>query len=731
MAITKVQDVVAAGNAASATTLVLTISGITTTVGNHLVCRAVHSGGVLTGITDSKGNTWQIDEDGTASDTSSGSMASTKLTSALVNADTITLTFFATSRAAATVEEFSGLATTSWYDVGSIAAEAASTSADSGLTATSAVADSLIIGNLAYVGTITSFTPESLSPAWVLDQQVASTGTVRAVQGTHRIVSATGTFAFKATWTTSRQHNSLVGVYKGAGSGTQNLTPAIITQTAATFSPTVTTLTTIVPGLITQTAATFSPVITQAASITPALITNTPTMFSPTVTTGVVFITPGLIDRTPVMHTPSLTGFQEINPALIDRTPVIFAPTVTTFTAITPGLINQTASMFPPLVDLGAPPFVPGVPRNLTGGVEYVIELFNSGATFGPNTKLGEVWDARNVGWSRYDRLPGKGFFTLPQTSPLLASITPLLTHVAIYRCTIAADTLIYRGVAYDTDSTGDDVIVECFDYLALLSISRAGFKTLYPTKALGSEIVSPQWTLAKNATGSPLGFVTTGTIQDPLGTDAVTVIKTNAQFGTLDQMRLQLFYDLSEMGRANTINQTTFEIDLTNTFNFWKNQGSTSGIGLILNGNVSDYRYLPNWKRYRNDLATLGVAATGGPSEIVSTNTSEITARALRQDVTTLKTLAGIAGGLTNADQQKAALEHALRQLYQQPSTLALTLVRGSFDPAATAINNIHPVELVNGNDTITGTRRLLGMRGFYRESGEDISAVIGVVAS
>lgn len=371
-------------------------------------------------------------------------------------------------------------------------------------------------------------------------------------------------------------------------------------------------------------------------------------------------------------------------------------------------------------------------PRGLSGAPEYVIEIYDSGATFGPNTKLAEVWDARNVGWSRYDRLPGKAFFTLSQSSAVLPLLVPLTTHIAIWRITPSGDTLVYRGVYVDSNNTGDDVILDCFDYKSLLSISRAGFKTLYPTKKLGTEIVSPEWVLAKGATSSPLGFVTTGTIEDPLALDAVTLIKTNAQFGTLDQTRLQLFYDLTEMGRANTVNQVTFDIDLTNTFHFYKNRGVASALALVLGGNVSDYGYLPGWARYRNDVATVGVAGAGGSTEIVATNAGEIAAKGRRQDVTTLKTLAGIGGGATETDQQKAALERDLKRLVQQQSALMLRVERGKVEPfVGYELNDTARIEIGNGIDTITGVRRIIGVRCLFAEAGEDIDILVAQVAT
>lgn len=363
--------------------------------------------------------------------------------------------------------------------------------------------------------------------------------------------------------------------------------------------------------------------------------------------------------------------------------------------------------------------------------VEYVIELFAPSATFGPGTKVAELWDARNLGWSRYDRLPGKSFFTLSQTSAHLAAITPLLTHLKIWRISASATRNVYSGVIVEPDSTGDDVVWSAFDYIALLSLSRAGFKTLYPTKLLGTEIVSPEWTLAKGASSSVLGFVTNGTFENPLGTDGTTTIKTNAQFGTLMQQRLQLIYDISEMGRANTTNHVTFEITQTapHTFNFWKNKGAVREAAFVLGGNVSDYRYLPNWSAYRNDLATVGVGSAGGAAEIVKTDAGAIAAKGLRQDVFPVRTLLGISGAATEADQQQAVTQQALKRKLQLHPALQLDLIRGGHEAGSLDLSDKVTVAIANGGDTITGLWRLLGERVMFDESGEDSAVIVGPV--
>jgi hypothetical protein len=60
-----------------------------------------------------------------------------------------------------------------------------------------------------------------------------------------------------------------------------------------------------------------------------------------------------------------------------------------------------------------------------------------------------------------HDRLAGKAFFTLAQTSKVLPLIDDLTTHIAIWRITPNGDTLVYRGAVIDRNTTGDDVIID------------------------------------------------------------------------------------------------------------------------------------------------------------------------------------------------------------------------------------------------------------------------------
>ena len=256
----------------------------------------------------------------------------------------------------------------------------------------------------------------------------------------------------------------------------------------------------------------------------------------------------------------------------------------------------------------------------------------------------------------------------------------------------------------------------------------------MYPKKKLGTEIAQVEWSIAQFGSYSPLGFVVMGTIENPVGTDNTTEIITNEQFGTMDQMRLQLMFDLAEMGRANTTNHVTYEITRTApyTFNFWKNKGNHQDIGLVLRGSVDDYQYLPNWTRYRNDLATLGTTVGGGATEIISKNDTAAAVRGRRQEVGTIKTLLGIVSSTVELDQQKAATESQLTALMQRTPALQVNLTRDALAPFdGYEICDTVYVEIVNGVDNLTARQRIVGVRGLYTEAGEDIGLILEPIPS
>lgn len=172
------------------------------------------------------------------------------------------------------------------------------------------------------------------------------------------------------------------------GTSAQTVSPALLSQAGATFSPQA-NLTfsvglinqagqtfapqanlSLTPGLINQAGQTFSPQANLAFS--PGLINQAGVVFDPTVTSGLqtvepglinqagqtfapqanLFATPGLIDRSGATFDPAVQpGAVTVSPALIDRSGVTFDPQVNL--SLSPGLINQTGVIFDPEVQPG------------------------------------------------------------------------------------------------------------------------------------------------------------------------------------------------------------------------------------------------------------------------------------------------------------------------------------------------------------------------------------------
>ena len=131
-------------------------------------------------------------------------------------------------------------------------------------------------------------------------------------------------------------------------SSVRNLTLGLISQTASPFTPTVTKLNTYSPALISQTAATFAPTVTTSASIAPALINQAASPFAPTISVGAAPITIGLLSQPAATFTPTVLQQRFYTPALLSNPAATFAPTVTTQNHVGLGMISvghQTGDM--------------------------------------------------------------------------------------------------------------------------------------------------------------------------------------------------------------------------------------------------------------------------------------------------------------------------------------------------------------------------------------------------
>lgn len=381
------------------------------------------------------------------------------------------------------------------------------------------------------------------------------------------------------------------------------------------------------------------------------------------------------------------------------------------------------------------------------------IEVFdNETTTFGPDKRAGVIHDAASVGWAWYSRFPGSAFWTLPRHSPNNSLITPGLSHIRIWytnETTGYGPALVFCGRVGDFDVGGDDVVWQAFDYLAELALSRTGYRIMYERELIG-DIVDREWSRdatsgkfadygAKKQVKSLLAHISTGTIQNPENVNS-GAMRTEPQFGVISVPRLLLFYDLSEIGRANTTNNVTYEITRSTspTFNFWKNAGNAiTGLKLMFPGNVQDFRFSKGILNIRNDLATIGTK--DGKAKYleaeVSGGTYGYNAFGRRQDTFGIKTLSGYRHLDTDSGQfsaQKMITERAVKEATRPMRSLQLDIADlrepFGFDPfSGWDIEDTIGVELDMGEaGNIDRSFRIVGVRGRMNDAGYQQSIIV-----
>lgn len=214
-----------AQNFTSNSTNTLVVSGVTAAVGDLLILFTGNDGSqaVASGVTDSAGNTWQADHAGLRStDQYNVRVFSTVVTSAL-SSGTVTISYAGST---GTWDRYGAIwkVTGSWdanrVDKTSGATGSGSTY-DSGLTATTTVADELVIGvgqrNLGNNSGAVSATPG----AGLTELRDDDTGNYVHYAVDYKIVSSTGTYKVDGTWVglTPSAWASIVVTYKEAASG--------------------------------------------------------------------------------------------------------------------------------------------------------------------------------------------------------------------------------------------------------------------------------------------------------------------------------------------------------------------------------------------------------------------------------------------------------------------------------------------------------------------------------
>jgi hypothetical protein len=215
--------------------------------------------------------------------------------------------------------------------------------------------------------------------------------------------------------------------------------------------------------------------------------------------------------------------------------------------------------------------------------------------------------------------------------------------------------------------------------------------------------------------------------------------MRTEPQFGVISVPRLLLFYDLSEIGRANTTNNVTYEITRSTnpTFHFWKDAGTVvADRSLVYPGNVQDFRYSRGVLNIRNDLATIGTK--DGKAKFLEADVSGgafgYDAFGRRQDTFSIKTLSGYKnldtdGGAFSA--QKMITERAVKEASRPMRALQLDIADlrqpFGFDPFdGWDIEDLINVELDTGQNVIDREFRIVGVRGRMGQAGYQQSIIV-----
>lgn len=452
------------------------------------------------------------------------------------------------------------------------------------------------------------------------------------------------------------------------GAATIAIAPTPPTQTALPF--------------IESTPAVYGPTLIYTQALTLDFISSTPAAYAPRLPAGSVQFVVPYIDRTPDIFAPTLWDTHTLVLPFLDAGATTYTPAIF--------FEGQSYVILPFIDGLGAI-FIPVVRPNLypwrTHTIQYHAIIFSQDANGGPGLPKMELdADMLNLTWQSSLNFPGQAAFTLSRFNPKLAELLYMQDHIKIYREDAGTTTCVFAGKLVKPSKGPRDSIIYCWDYTSFLQRSRTGYKVLYPNKKIGTEIMRPEWELAKNVAGSPFAFIETGTFEDPLALDGLTPITVNSSFGVLDFDRLFTFHALAEMAMANTSNTVVFEItrDTPHTFNFWKNRSTARETWhLTYPGNVIDYALDPGHDEIVNDLATLITdAASGQQVEYALADQTSIDQYRRLQSAVTIKTLYGISTGTTETDQQKAALARIITQAVQVPKLLTAFPRQGEIQP-------------------------------------------------
>jgi energy-converting hydrogenase Eha subunit A len=186
-----------------------------------------------------------------------------------------------------------------------------------------------------------------------------------------------------------------------SGSGAQDLTPSLFTNSQTYYTHVITTgVVDLTPDLFTNAQVFYTPLIT--IDITPDLFTNTNTFFTPIVAVGAVNLTPSLFTNSQIFHTPVITtGVVDVSPDDVFTNAQTYYTHVITMTVdLTPSLFTNSQTYYTHVITVGAVDLTPDLFTNSQTYFTHVVsstydltpDLYtNSNTFFTPVITVGVV----------------------------------------------------------------------------------------------------------------------------------------------------------------------------------------------------------------------------------------------------------------------------------------------------------------------------------------------------
>ena len=251
--------------------------------------------------------------------------------------------------------------------------------------------------------------------------------------------------------------------------------------------------------------------------------------------------------------------------------------------------------------------------------VSYDVQIWAAtGSTFAVGSLVADFENVKNIGYATYLNDVGECFFTINQDDPKVNIRAHEGTaHVMVIRNDGTNRDVVWRGILGEHEANETDVIFYAYGYACALYWLQTDWNQTWTAADIG-DIISALWTRAKTTlTNSQLGFVTTGTIQNPVTTSGGAVAVSLPSYKAYYKRILFALHELIAVATSDTTNICYFEFahtasttDNAVTFNLWKNKSTDRTITWQYGNEVKDFGDVFVPILIRNDVFGVGSGA-------------------------------------------------------------------------------------------------------------------------